>query len=61
MEDRKAYANVVTIFPPEKHAADDTVLLKLQTKDGIVTLALSALTAKHLAAQMLLITGQGKS
>jgi hypothetical protein len=29
VDERKTYANVVTIFPPEKHEADDTVLLKL--------------------------------
>ena len=59
MDDRKSFANVVTIFPPEKAPDEDVVLLKLQLKDGkILRLAFSSGVAKHLATWMLLHTGQ---
>jgi hypothetical protein len=61
VDDRASYKNVVVIFPPEKREDKDKdiILLRLQTSDGqIQRLAMMSDTAKNLAAQILLISGQ---
>jgi hypothetical protein len=59
MEDRTSYKNVVVTFPPEKREDKDIILLRLQTSDGqIQRLAMMSDTAKNLAAQILLVSGE---
>lgn len=59
MDDRTSYKNVVVIFPPEKREDKDIILLPLQTSDGqFQRLAIMSNTAKNLATQILLISGQ---
>ena len=58
MEDRKAFASIVMLFPPEKSAEDDTIVFKFGLKDGtVLRLAMATPTAKHFATRLLLVTG----
>ena len=52
----ETYADIVTIFPPEKSPEGDAVLLKFQTRSGeVLRLRVSDSIARNLGTQLLLL------
>ena len=53
----EAYADIVTIFPPEKAPEGEAVPVKFQARDGdVLRLRVTDTIARHLGTQLLLLS-----